>query len=157
MPFFKSTYNILKKPDEDEVFNSKWMNSNKLVLPPGGPDDKKNCWDYSREMKIEDVDIWEVIYEGSGGIGVYASWLPYAEFYMITCGWYPLKPGQYANDRIIEIYYGQGAQQQVQNRVRDMRLPIGLQEHWVDPEDMWLYQNKRVEEKIFLSTTEIIR
>ena len=87
MPFFKSTYNILKKQDEDECFNSNWMNSDKLILPPGGPDDKKNCWDYSREMQIEDVDIWEVILENGGPFGVYAAWCPYEEFYIVMQNW----------------------------------------------------------------------
>ena len=78
MPFFKSTKDILKSPWEDELFNPNWMDSDKLVLPPSKE------WDYSRELSIEDVDIWEVISEMSGPSGIYASWLPYAEFYIIV-------------------------------------------------------------------------
>jgi hypothetical protein len=134
MPFFKSTYNILKKPDEDEVFNPNWMDSNTLILP-----DYKE-WDYGREMTIEDVDIWEVIYEKGGGIGVYASWLPYAEFYMITSGWRPLRLGQTVNDRIIETYYGAGSNEQVRKRAAELGIFLPSTQVWVDSEDMWLYQ-----------------
>ena len=49
MPFFKSTYNILKRPDEDEVFDPNWMDSDTLKLP------KHKEWDYGRQMYIEDV------------------------------------------------------------------------------------------------------
>lgn len=133
MPQFKSTYNILKKQDEDEVFNPNWMDSDKLILPPT----KK--WDYKRDLKIEDIDIWEVLYEASGGIGVYAAWTPYAEFYMMTTGWKPLQPNQIINDRFIETFYGQGAQKKVYARSQELNIPLSFVTTWVDPEDIWLY------------------
>jgi hypothetical protein len=129
MPFFKSTYNILKTPWEDEVFNPNWMDSNKLSFPP------KNDWDYAREMQIEDVDIWEVIFQGGGGYGLYAAWSPFAEFYMITNGWI----GN-TNTPNIETYYGPGAQKLIQKRVKELNFPIRLNKIWVEPDEMWLYQ-----------------
>jgi hypothetical protein len=134
MPLFKSTYNILKRPDKDEVFNSSWMNSDKLILPPT----KK--WDYMRELQIEDIDIWEILYEASGGIGVYAAWTPHAEFYLLTTGWYPLKAGQRINDRMIETYYGAGSQKKIIKRTKELNIPINTYKSWVDPQDMWLYE-----------------
>ena len=133
MPLFKSTYNILKKQDEDEVFNPNWMDSDKLILPP------TKTWDYQRELQIEDIDIWEVLYEASGGIGVYAAWSPYAEFYLLTTGWLPLKENMRVNDRLIETYYGQGAQQKVMKRAQELDIPLPTFNSWVDPENMWLY------------------
>lgn len=130
MPFFKSTYNILQTPWEDEVFDPKWMESDKLILP----EFKK--WDYNRELHIEDVNIWEVLFESGGGRGVYASWDPFAEFYMIT-----YKPVWYQPKIEIETYYGQGAQQRIQKRIKELGFPIPLKEVWVEDEDMWLYQN----------------
>jgi len=130
MPFFKSTYNILQTPWEDEVFDPKWMESDKLILP----EFKK--WDYNRELHIEDVNIWEVLFESGGGRGVYASWDPFAEFYMIT-----YKPIWYQPKIEIETYYGQGAQQRIQKRIKELGFPIPLKEVWVEDEDMWLYQN----------------
>ncbi len=78
MPQFRTTYNILTKSDEDELFDPNWMDSDKIILPP------RVEWDYSRELQIEDVNIWEIIYQQGGGIGLYAAWDPFAEFYMLT-------------------------------------------------------------------------
>ena len=141
MPFFKSTHNILLQVDQDEVFDINWMDSDKLILPP------KKDWDYGRELQIEDVSIWEVLYESSGGIGVYASWDPYAEFYLITYGFNSSNPLRVINNigyssKLIDTYYGQGAQEQVQNKMKELGIPFRLNELWVEPEDMWLYTKK---------------
>jgi hypothetical protein len=137
MPFFKSTYNILTKQDEDEVFDPNWMDSDKLVLPP------KVDWDYARELQIEDIDLWEVLYEGSGGLGVYAAWLPYAEFYLVTTGFtkerHVIKGLEY-NGRVMETYYGVGTQERLQKRIKELGLPIQTKQVWVEPKDMWLYE-----------------
>jgi hypothetical protein len=125
---FKSTQNIFK--DFGEVFEQSWMDSNKVGMPP------KTEWDYSRQLQIEDVDIWEVIYEQGGAVGVYAAWSPYAEFYMVRVGW-----KKEAHGYGVETYYGPGAQKQVQNRMREMSIPFSVNQTWVEPEDMWLYTN----------------
>jgi hypothetical protein len=126
MPRFKSTQNIFK--DFFEVFDENWMDSDKLVLPP------KIEWDYSRPLQIEDVDIWEVLYEQGGAVGVYASWSPYAEFYLIRVGWY-LESQGYGS----ETYYGPGAAEKVYDRCQELNIPLPINKIWVEPEDMWLY------------------
>lgn len=128
MPFFKSTYNIFKAPEEDEVFNTNWMDSDKLVLPP------TKEWDYSRELKIEDIDIWEVLYEQGGAVGVYAAWCPYAEFYMIRVGWYLESQGHG-----VETYYGPGASKNVYKRCKELNINLNINKVWVDEEKLWLY------------------
>lgn len=128
MPFFKTTKNILQTPWEDELWDDNWMDSDKLQLPP------KVNWDYSRELKIEDIDIWEVIYQQGGGTGVYAAWSPYAEFYMITLHGLNTIP-----DRI-ETYYGIGVSEKVIKRCEELKIPIIINQIWVEPEDMWLYK-----------------
>lgn len=130
MPQFKSTYNIMKKPWEDEVYDPNWMDSDTLVLP------KRTKWDYKREMQVEDVQIWEVLYEGGGATGVYASWEPYAEFYMIRVGWKLEEQGHG-----VETYYGPGAQELVMKRMVELGYPIQTSKTWVENEDMWLYQS----------------
>ena len=125
---FKSTQNIFK--DFGEILEQSWMDSNKIETPP------KVDWDYSRELQIEDVDIWEVICEQGGGVGVYAAWSPYAEFYMIRTGWQ-----KEAHGLGIETYYGKGSQKKVQDRMNSMSLPFTVNQTWVDPDSMWLYQN----------------
>lgn len=132
MPLFKSTYNILKSPEEDEVFDPNWMDSDKIVLPP------KRDWDYKRELVIEDVDIWEVLYEESNGIGIYVSWSPYAEFYLITTGWKPQIPQQRINDRLWETYYGFDAQQKVYYRAKDLGVSLPVFKVWVEDDDVRL-------------------
>lgn len=148
MPQFKSTYNILKEVDADEVFNENWMDSDKLVLPP------KIDWDYKREMQIEDVDIWECLYTRGGGVGVYAAWLPYAEFYMITTG-----TDMYSDDmmingipyqhRHIETFYGPEAQKRTFQRAKELGIHLPVYKEWVDNDQMWLHQPQQ-EKKIIL-------
>lgn len=84
-------------------------------------------WDYSRELQIEDVDLWETIQEfGSGGI--YASLMPYAEFYLLKFG----------KDTV--TFYGQGAQEELIKEAKRYNITISKNKTYVDPEDMWLYQ-----------------
>jgi len=122
MPFFRTTHNIFV--DFNEHFDPNWMDSDKLILPP------KRDWDYSREMQIEDVDIWEVIYEG--GWGVYASWSPYAEFYLLT-------PPYGRPDCHLETFYGKNAVNILMKKMKELNIPFSSKLFWVEPEDMWLY------------------
>jgi uncharacterized membrane protein YbaN (DUF454 family) len=152
MPIFKSTFNILAKYDEDEVYNSNWLDSNSIYLPP------KKEWDYQRELQIEDVDIWEVLYEGSNGIGIYASWSPYAEFYLVTKGInYKNDPRFYERsgntpywDKLVETFYGRGAQMKVQVLARQLDIPINTFQTWVDDNEMWKHIPEPPSKKIIL-------
>jgi hypothetical protein len=125
------------------------MDSDKLVLPPSTP------WDYNREMTIDDVDIWEVLYEATMGIGVYVSWQPYAEFYLITTGFNTNSTPMMINgapfyDRKFETYYGPTAETQAYQRAKELGINLSLHKVWVEPEDMWLYQTPEVSNKIFI-------
>jgi hypothetical protein len=124
---FKSTKNIFK--DFSEVFDPNWMDSNKIITPP------KKDWDYKRPMQIEDVDIWEVIYEQGGAVGIYAAWDPYAEFYIIRVGWILEQQGHG-----VEIYYGPGSMNKMIARAKELGIPISTDKVWIDPDNMWLYQ-----------------
>ena len=124
---FRTTEQIFK-PSTD-FFDPNWMDSDKIILPP------KTEWDYKREMKIEDVNIWEIIYEQGGGIAMYASWDPYAEFYMIRAGLEKEALGWG-----VETYYGKGAQKMIRQRAKELGIQITEQQLWVEPDDMWIYQ-----------------
>lgn len=143
MPFFKSTNNILHTPWEDEVFDPNWMDSDKLVLPP------KKEWDYSRPLQLEDVNIWEVIFERGGGYGLYASWDPYAEFYLLTVG-LTQQSRQDKSDKYIETYYGPGVQTHLKKRLEELGLSIPTNDIWVEPEDMWLYSGETTANTLIL-------
>ena len=127
MPRFKSNANLFVHLNEE--FNPNWMNSNELVVPPT----KK--WTYDREMNIDDVDLWEIIYEEGGGKGVYASYSPYAEFYLICNGW--VSNGTTPR---METYYGPGAEAIVRTRMQELNWPYPTNQVWVDNEDMWLHR-----------------
>jgi hypothetical protein len=128
MATFKTSYNIFKKPWEEELFDENWMDKDKAFAPP------TVNWDYSREMKIEDVEIWEQIYYATSGIGLYAAYLPYAEFYMITGQWIVDNPGR------IECFYGPGSMQAAYKRAIELGMPISVNQKWVDDKDLWLFQ-----------------
>ena len=132
MPFFKTTKNILVTPWEDEAFsNLNLMNSEKLIFP------NNTKWDYSRELQIEDVMLWEQIYYLSGGLGFYASYEPYAEFYMIT---YNSGKGSYNNPNLgIETFYGIGSEVKAYKRAKELGMIVAINQVWVEPEDMWLH------------------
>jgi len=59
-------------------------------------------WDGERPIRFEDVDLWEVISEMSGPVGVYGAYQPYAEYYVITSGWRVVAEfeGWMANERL---------------------------------------------------------
>jgi hypothetical protein len=104
MPLFKTNQDIFKTYLE-ESYDSNMYDKPWVDLPPNP------LWDYSRELQIEDVDIWEVITEIGGGTGVYASWMPYAEFYMIR------------NKHVVETFYGKFIQPQVRKRLDELNIP----------------------------------
>jgi hypothetical protein len=128
MPFFKTTVNIVK--DNDEYFDPNWMDSDTLKLPP------HQEWDYQRDMQIEDVDLWEVIYE-SGSIGLYAAWQPHAEFYLFKPPWQMLEKGWG-----LETYYGANAVNKAEVRLKEFGVTLPKHKVWVEPEDLWLYYPK---------------
>lgn len=104
MPRFKTTEMIFK--GTEEYFDENWMDTPFLQLPD------HDAWDYSRELHIEDIDLWEVITEMSGITGLYAAFLPYAEFYMII------------NRTIIDsTYYGKGSDEYAAKRCDELGIP----------------------------------
>lgn len=131
MPTFKSTKDIIKTPWEDEVFDENWMDSPILIVP----ETKK--WDYKREMQIEDVDIWEVISEGYNNSGVYVSWKPYAEFYMIVTSDF------FSNKKQIETFYGPGSINELKKRLIELKIPYNENKIWVEDDEMFLYKTNK--------------
>lgn len=133
MPTFRTTEQI--KQGWGEFFDENWMDSPTLVLPP------KQSWAYHREMRIEDVNVWEVVAE-PWAVGIYAAWDPYAEFYLVRLekfyagdGWYIHGPRNFD----FETYYGAGANEAIKKRMKELNIPFQTTDVWVEPEDMWLY------------------
>lgn len=126
---FKSTPQIFG--ELGEVFDPNWLDSDKIILPPSP------MWDYKRPMQIEDVDVWEVIWEASNGWGVYASWCPYAEFYLIL------------NNGELEFYYGPEADKTVQKRIKELNIPHKPHKKWINDEHLWIYKKQTSKQIIF--------
>jgi hypothetical protein len=151
MPFFKTTHNILFKPDEDESYNPNWFDAPFLTLP------ETEEWSYEREMKIEDVDLWEVIAQNGGNIGVFAAWKPYAEFYLVTIGTdfrhsktaLLNKKSYNYNDVFWETYYGADAIKKVRKRAKELGMELPINQVWVEEKDMWKY-TKKLSSKIII-------
>jgi hypothetical protein len=137
MPFFKTTKNIFV--DHGEYFDPNWMDSKTLVLPP-----KKN-WDYKKEMKIEDVDIWELLYEGK--VGVYVAWSPYAEFYLI-------RPFYWAEDKqhFVTTFYGPNAAKDTYEYVKKMyNVELPITELWVENDDIRItHKDENLNRKLYI-------
>ena len=101
MPRWKTTENILHLSKDGEYFDENWMNYDRIwqYAPKEVP------WDGDRPIRFEDVDLWEVITEVSGPIGVYAAYMPYAEYYVVTNRWAVAAEfeGPKANERLEEF------------------------------------------------------
>jgi hypothetical protein len=126
VPIFRTTVEIFK--NSGEHYDPNWMDSKTIQLPPN----KK--WDYKRDLQIEDVNIWEVLYEEGNGSRVYASWDPYAEFYILMP-----KVSEISKINNIEVYYGAGAQKLLQKRIKELGIRLDPTFHWVEDDEMWLY------------------
>jgi hypothetical protein len=125
MPIFKTTQNIFD--DFKEYFDENWMDRDTLFIP------ERKKWDYKTELTFEDVDIWEVIYESSGGIGVYAAYSPYSEFYLV-------RPGLSQEIKFgFETYYGKNAEKKTIERMKELGIPYSLRDRWVDEDEMWMH------------------
>jgi hypothetical protein len=102
------------------------------------------------------LDIWEVLYHQGGSVGVYAAWMPYAEFYMITSGPdYRNAPMiidgfQYVNKNI-ETFYGPEAQKKVFNRAKELGIKLAIYKNWMENNEMWLYSQQQEKKKIILA------
>ena len=83
MPRWKATTQILDPSKDGEYFDENWMNYDRIsqYAPPIIE------WTGDRPMQVEDVDLWEVITEQSGPVGVYAAYMPFGELYVVTSDW----------------------------------------------------------------------
>jgi hypothetical protein len=130
---FKTNKNIFV--DLQEFFNENWMDTDVAYVPPS-----LGKWDYSREMTIDDVDLWEVIYEQGGGVGVFAAYSPMAEFYMIRTGGVDKNLQSHGqNYHGIELFYGRNALRRTVKRMDELGIPYPKNQIWVDNDDIWLY------------------
>lgn len=136
MALYRTNKDIFKDLGE-EVFDYRFSERETRYFP------KTKDWDYKRELKVDDIEIWEALYEDNWGLGIYAAYQPYAEFYMI----------KYASDignRVYDTFYGAGAQNKIIQFMVSNNIPFSLHDVYVDTDDAWLYFSES-EKKIILT------
>lgn len=111
----RSTGDILKSGWKTDFSQETFHN---LPAPP--------VWEKVEEMQIFDVLLWEQLYYKIGSFGIYVSWNPYAEFYMIVHNMF----AQAGHG--IETFYGPTAHQDLQVRAADLGVELKSTKVWVD-------------------------
>ena len=108
----KSTFEIFSSPWQD--YSYKVDHNNKILtkIPHG--------WLKKDPMTIEDVVMWEELYYQGGNLGIYVSWSPHAEFYMIVHDLF-LKE-QYG----IETFFGKNAYLECVLRARKFGIDLDI-------------------------------
>jgi hypothetical protein len=125
MSVFKTTKDILLNP-----WNYNFADVNSDVEVPYAPVD----WDHEKEISIDDVRVWEQLYYQPGNIGIYVSWDPYAEFYLITYNLFLNTPAAF------ETFFGAGSGLKVQEKLKKIGIELEENQIWVYPKDLWLHQ-----------------
>ena len=76
MPRFKTKYNVFE--NNEELYSEAIANENGIYIPETWD------WDGPSQLSVDDVIIWECLFEKTGPSGIYAAWAPYEEFYIVT-------------------------------------------------------------------------
>jgi len=126
MPLYRTNKDIFVTGGE-EVPDKFWFDRENVLYTP-----KTGKWDYKRELTVDNIEIWEAIYEDSWGLGIYAAYEPYAEFYMI-------KHVNYQGTTVLDTYYGAGAQDKIIKYMIENNIPFSTHKIWVENDDLWLY------------------
>ena len=108
MPRWKSTEQIINLHKQGEVFDPDWMNYDSIFQYMPEPTE----WTETRPPRVDEVDIWEVISETGGPVGVYAAWQPHAELYIVTRGW-----------RIVQEFSGWEANRRLEKYLQANNIP----------------------------------
>ena len=116
MLIIRSTHDILTQPWKLDFSN--YTQPTNAKIPPG--------WDQDREITVDDVAFWEQIYHTPGSLGIYASWSPYAEFYMIVYNLFSHL------DQGIQTFVGPDAAEQVSRQAAVFGIDLTQKKIWVE-------------------------
>ncbi len=98
----------------NEILNNPWGEiSTEDILYQRTP----STWASDTPLKIKNVKKWEEIYYSPGAFGVYVSWEPYAEFYIIT-------HNLHLDESFIEVFQGASAVDDVIERCKRFGINI---------------------------------
>mgnify|MGYP001187763548 CR=1 FL=1 len=106
----------------DSIINNVWGDElgGKYELNTGSPIASYEEWDYTKSVDISKVKIWEQLYHEPGNIGLFASWNPYIECYIIV--YYPFIK---SNNGII-VYYGKDSCYDVSAVMKELSLNFDI-------------------------------
>ena len=95
----------------DEIFQNTWGT---IVKENEYPKRTPAQWLKESDLTVHDVKLWEEIHYTPGVIGVYASWNPYEEFYIINHNLH----------NTLEIFYKNNPVDRVFDRCKDLGIVL---------------------------------
>lgn len=98
----------------DEILNNPW---GELSKDPIYPERTPLKWFPNQDLKLYNIKEWEEILYIEGVVGVYVSWDPYEEFYILT-------HNQHLSKKYIEIYQGNNGIDQLIDRCRQFGIEL---------------------------------
>lgn len=115
----------------NDIKNSVWSSKeSKLDLTTG-----ETFWDYEKNPRIDDVNLWEELYYVPATVGIYAAYDPYIEYYIIV---YNLFIDQ---DAGLEEFYGPGANKKIWEKAKVLGIELPTATMWISKKDSWLYES----------------
>lgn len=107
MPVFKNTLDILTNPwsyqfDQENVSVSRLPNTYN--------------WTGDSEITVDDVVLWEQLFYEPGNVGIYVSYKPYADLYVITYNLF------FETDQKFETFVGDQAGQNCLQRASNLGI-----------------------------------
>lgn len=116
MTAYKSTNHILANPYEKMPDD----------LDPNFYYPTTDCdWDYSQEVTIRDIKMWQQLFYQPGGVGIYVAHNPKIEFYMITYNVF------IDNEKGVEVFYGKHAVEEVISKARELGIELPIQSTYI--------------------------
>lgn len=106
----------------DNIKENIWGRSNEgnFIKISGPPIPSETEWDYGVNMEIENVKIWEQLHHDSGNFGLFVSWSPYVEFYILI--YYPFINFKHG----IRKFYGPDACFDIANELKKININFDI-------------------------------
>jgi hypothetical protein len=113
---------MIKLKSTHEILTMPWKESTNCI-PIGGK--IPPTWKGNTPLTINDIHFWEELYHEPGNIGVYISWSPYEEFYMIAYNLFATQPFG------TKTFYGSNAALEVVNTLSKLRIDLPINKIWI--------------------------
>jgi hypothetical protein len=105
----------------EQILSSSWNENKNQVYPVRTP----ARWLEKTAIGLDDIKLWEQLFYQPGLVGVYVSWEPYEEFYIIV-------HLLHLDKLFIETFYGSDAVDCVLDRCKDFNIILPSNEIFVE-------------------------